>query len=126
MKNYRLRVTLNSWKTSGMTEKVESIYLNPLGNDWHNITEMCKAGVMSYTYDESSCYDEYQDFFFQSENSIEACRIGLDHYFKQDLEKVREDNIELLFLCNTISYKQAKEMSEEDVKACIKKYSIKI
>ena len=126
MKNYRLRVTFNSWKTSDMAEKVESIYLNPLGNDWHNITEMCKAGVMSYTYDEGSCYDEYQDFFFQSENSIEAYRIGLDHYFKQDLEKVREDNIELLFLCDTISYKQAKEMSEEDVKACIKKYSIKI
>ena len=126
MKNYRLRVTLNRWITGGMTEKVESIYLNPLGNDWHNITEMCKAGVMCYTYDEGSCYDEYQDFFFQSENSIEAYRIGLDHYFKQDLEKVREDNIKLLFFCDTISYKQAKEMSEEDVKACIKKYSIKI
>lgn len=126
MKNYRLRVTFNSWKTSDMAEKVESIYLNPLGNEAHNITEMCKAGVMSYTYDESSCYDEYQDFFFQSENSIEACRIGLDHYFKQDLEKVREDNIELLFLCDTISYKQAKEMNEEDVEAYRKKYSIKI
>lgn len=109
-----------------MAEKVESIYLNPLGNDWHNITEMCKAGVMSYTYDEGSCYDEYQDFFFQSENSIEACRIGLDHYFKQDLEKVEEENINLVFLCDTISYKQAKEMNEEDVEAYRKKYSIKI
>lgn len=126
MKNYRLRVTFNSWKTSDMAEKVESIYLNPLGNDWHNITEMCKAGVMSYTYDEGSCYDEYQDFFFQSENSIEACRIGLDHYFKQDLEKVEEENINLVFLCDTISYKQAKEMNEEDVEAYRKKYSIKI
>lgn len=119
MKNYRLKVTLNSWKTSDPTGKVENVYLNLL-EEAHNITEMCKNGAMSSYYNDSSFYGDYQNFFFQAENSVEAYRIGLDHYYKQDLEKIGDKSVTLLFIYADISYEQAKGMSEEEAEAYMK------
>ena len=81
MKNYRFIVSLSAFEVSGSIEKekeVKDIQLRLL-SDKAGITGLCKAGVMRYCCnDYHRHHDEYQDFFFQAENAIEALEVGLD------------------------------------------------
>lgn len=126
MKNYRFIVNLIAFEESGRIEKekeVKDIQLRLL-SDKEGMTGLCKNGVMRYCcYDTSRHHTEYQDFFFQAENAIEALKVGLDHYRKQDLEKMNSMSVDLMLIDDSVSYEHAKQMSESAAMACIDEYN---
>ena len=125
MKNYRFIVNLSAFEESGSIEKekeVKDIQLRLL-SDKAGMTGLCKTGVMRYCCnDYHRHHDEYQDFFFQAETAIEALEVGLDHYRKQDLEKMNSMSVDLMLVDDSVSYEHAKQMSESVAKACIDEY----
>lgn len=126
MKNYRFIVNLSAFEVSGSIEKekeVKDIQLQLL-SDKAGMTGLCKNGVMRYCcIDYRRRHREYQDFFFQAENAIEALEMGLDHYRKQDLEKMNSMSIELMLVDDSVSYEHAKQMSESEAMARIDEYN---
>ena len=113
MRNYCYKVEKNRWRNTDKVDTITRIDVNEIGTS-KKTKELCSRGVMCCVYNTSSYYEEYDSFFFQADNAVEAAKIGYEHYLNRDLEIQGRYNVNLFSLDKTISFDDAMSLSEED------------
>ena len=113
MRNYCYKVSKNGWRSQDKVDTITGINLYEIDRT-RKSSEMCARGVMCEVYESSSYYEEYDAFYFQANNAVEAAKIGYEHYIKRDLAKEGKYNIFLYWEDKSISFNDAMSLSEQD------------
>ena len=114
MRNYYYKVSKNGWRSRDKIDTIIGIELNELDGA-EKTNELCSRGVMCEVYESSSYYAEYDAFYFQANNAVEAAKIGYEHYIKRDLVKEGKYNIFLFWNDKSIiSFDDAMSLSEQE------------
>jgi hypothetical protein len=112
MRNYCCKVEKNGWVSSDKVDTITGISVSEI-SPTVKYNELCSRGIMYSVYTSSSFYEEYDAFYFQAENAVEAARIGYEHYLKRDLDEQGRYNVYLFSVDKKISFKDAMALSED-------------
>lgn len=89
--NYKIHIDKNGYRSSDKIETIEDIKLERLANN-ERYNTLCENNVSVHVYEKSSSYNEYDEFFFQSENAEVALSIGMYLYNNQEKNRLPEVN----------------------------------
>jgi hypothetical protein len=112
MRNYCYKVEKNGWVSSDKVDTIVGINVNEI-SPTVKYNELCSRGIMYSVYTSSSFYEEYDAFYFQAKNAVEAARIDYEHYLKRDLDEQGRYNVYLFSVDKKISFKDAMALSED-------------
>lgn len=114
LRNYCYKVIKrNGWRSQDKIDTIEGVDLTELDRTCKS-NELCSRGIMCEVYEEGSYYEEYDSFYFQAENAINALGVGYAHYIKRDLEKQGKYNIFLFYSDKSISFDKAMSLSNKE------------
>lgn len=89
--NYKIHIDKNGYRSSDKIETIEDIRLDRLTHK-ECYDRLCKDRVCVRVYNEGSFYEEYDEFYFQAENTEKALSVGMYLYHNQEKLKLPEMN----------------------------------